>query len=242
MKNSKVIAYIVLGSLVAGLAGWKICHSPKTSWITWVKIEGQDCSAYDSPLSRNGCALAIKTFRPMQRKAAGASSAEMLKPLIKRQAGKAQDNRNVTVFAPGSIVVLGGKLDPNNFRALVTPAASADAEPLGLTIGAAMQKQASIPGLPIAPILSVARELMDKGQIAAGRKLLMSPALAESQEGAWLLARSYDPNYHELIASPDMAAENDQAKKWYRRWRDISSSNGAPIDELRYKRIVDSIQ
>ncbi len=82
---------------------------------------------------------------------------------------------------------------------------------------------------------------MDGGHIVAARKLLLHPSLSSSQEGAWLLARSFDPNYHDLISSPDMTADKEQAKLWYQRWREISARNGTAIDEVRWRHIIDSM-
>ena len=78
--------------------------------------------------------------------------------------------------------------------------------------------------------------------IAAAREMLLRPDLAASQEGAWLLARSYDPSYLATIQSPDASADQQQAEEWYRRWRDIAVRNGMVMDDLRLKRIINSMR
>jgi hypothetical protein len=87
-----------------------------------------------------------------------------------------------------------------------------------------------------------ARQLMEAGQIVAARKMLLQPALAASQDAAWLIARSFDPNYLAMIQSADAAADKAQAEEWYRRWRDIGARNGAGMDDARLKRLIDAMK
>jgi hypothetical protein len=94
---------------------------------------------------------------------------------------------------------------------------------------------------PANPDIANAQHLMDSGRIVVAREMLLRPDLAASQEGAWLLARSYDPNYLGAIPSPDAVADKRQAEEWYRRWRDIAVRNGMVMDDLRLKRIINSM-
>jgi hypothetical protein len=96
--------------------------------------------------------------------------------------------------------------------------------------------------VPANPDIANAHQLMDSGHILAAREMLLRPDLAASQEGAWLLARSYDPNYLAAVQSPDASADPRQAEEWYRRWRDIAVRNGMVMDDLRLKRIINSMQ
>jgi hypothetical protein len=96
--------------------------------------------------------------------------------------------------------------------------------------------------LPANPDIANAHLLMDSGHIAAAREMLLRPDLAASQEGAWLLARSFDPNYLATIQSPDASADKRQTEEWYRRWRDIGVRNGMVMDDLRLKRIINSMR
>jgi hypothetical protein len=98
------------------------------------------------------------------------------------------------------------------------------------------------PGPRILPILENARQLMDAGHIAAARKVLLQPALAASQDAAWLIARSFDPNYLATVQSADATADKGQAEEWYRRWRDIGAQNGVAMDDARLKRLIDAMR
>jgi hypothetical protein len=110
---------------------------------------------------------------------------------------------------------------------------------------APIKSRAPSPAVPPAPTdagIVSAHELMDGGHIVAAREMLSRPDLAASQEGAWLLARSYDPSYLVTIQSPDASANPRQAEEWYRRWRDIAVRNGMAMDDLRLQRIIKSMQ
>jgi hypothetical protein len=111
-----------------------------------------------------------------------------------------------------------------------------------LPTGTSADRAASSAGVPTPPDIVNAHELMDSGHIAAARDMLLRPDLAASQEGAWLLARSYDPNYLATIKSPDASPDKRQAEEWYRRWRDIGVRNGMDMDDLRLKRIINSMR
>jgi hypothetical protein len=105
--------------------------------------------------------------------------------------------------------------------------------------------QSASPGVVTAaanPDIDNAHQLMDSGRITAAREILLRPDLAASQEGAWLLARSFDPNYLATVQSPDASADRRQAEEWYRRWRDIAAENGMVMDDLRLKRIINSME
>jgi hypothetical protein len=95
---------------------------------------------------------------------------------------------------------------------------------------------------PTDPAIADARQLMDGGHILTAREMLLQPALAESQEGAWLLARSFDPNYLATVQSPDATADKEQAEHWYRRWRDIGAQSGMVMDDLRLRRIIEAMR
>ncbi len=87
-----------------------------------------------------------------------------------------------------------------------------------------------------------AHALMEAGRIMAARRLLSQPAVASTQDGAWKLARSYDPNYLASIASSDASSDKAQAAEWYRRWRDIGVRNGMVMDDARLGRLINSMR
>jgi hypothetical protein len=86
-----------------------------------------------------------------------------------------------------------------------------------------------------------AQRLMDAGQIIAARRLLLRPDVAVTQDGAWRLARSYDPNYLAGVPSPDASSDKAEAAEWYSRWRDIGAANGMTMDDLHLRRIINSM-
>lgn len=177
----------------------------------------------------------------------------------------------LAMLAAGTVIVLAGDLFVKYWPRSPSPrqatAISGEATSSVVTIESAGTK-ISTPGLPIEasqpvpqagaiddraapsvittvpanPAIGNAHQLMDGGHIVAGRKMLLQPDLAASQEGAWLLARSYDPNYLATIQSPDASADKGQAEEWYRRWRDIGVRNGMVMDDLRLNRIINSMQ
>jgi hypothetical protein len=116
----------------------------------------------------------------------------------------------------------------------VKPRAAADIGPAPPAITA--------PDPRITQIIDNARQSMDAGHVVAARKMLSQPALAASQDAAWLIARSFDPNYLATVQSADATADKTQAAEWYRRWRDIGARNGAAMDDARFKRLIDAMQ
>ncbi|MGO9484448.1 MAG: hypothetical protein ACLPX9_07675 [Rhodomicrobium sp.] len=97
------------------------------------------------------------------------------------------------------------------------------------------------PPAPPSPAIANAKQLMDAGKIVAARDLLMRQSLSTSQDGAWLLARSYDPNYLAAVKAPDAAGDKEKAAEWYRRWRDIGARNGAAMDDVRFRRLIETM-
>jgi hypothetical protein len=127
---------------------------------------------------------------------------------------------------------------------IVTPELPAEPGQPALQAGTIDDRSASpaFAAAPVNPAIANAQQLMDGGHVAAARELLQRPDLLASQEGAWLLARSYDPNYLATVQSPDASADKRQAEEWYRRWRDIAARNGMVMDDLRLKRIINSMR
>jgi hypothetical protein len=89
------------------------------------------------------------------------------------------------------------------------------------------------------PAIANAKEMMDAGKVTAARALLQP--LAATQDAAWLIARSYDPNYLATVKSPDVPGDKDKALEWYRRWRDMGAQNGVMIDDARLKRLIETL-
>jgi len=139
----------------------------------------------------------------------------------------------LAMLAAGTVIVLAGDLFLKYWPSFPssTPAVAISG---GVT-------SAVVTAGPANPDIAKAHQLMDSGRIVAARQMLLRPDLAASQEGAWLLARSYDPNYLATIQSPDASADQQKAEEWYRRWRDIAVRNGMVMVDLRLKRIISSM-
>lgn len=127
-----------------------------------------------------------------------------------------------------------------------TPAPAATAAlPAKAPVAVAAQPQVAVPAAiaapsgPPSPAIASAKQMMDSGKVAAARGLLQP--LANSQDAAWLLARSYDPNYLATVKAPDAPGDKEKAFEWYRRWRDIGAQNGVMIDDARLKRLIDTL-
>jgi hypothetical protein len=107
------------------------------------------------------------------------------------------------------------------------------------------------PAAPAAPVTAVsaavagtvdeARQLLESGRIAAGRKVLEQPSVSGTQNGAFLLAQSYDPNFLKSTPGPDASPDKVRAADLYRRWQEIANRNGLVMDEARLKRIIDAM-
>jgi hypothetical protein len=100
---------------------------------------------------------------------------------------------------------------------------------------------AVVPPAPPDPAIANARQMMDSGKIKAARELLQHPSLSSSQDGAWLIARSFDPNYLATTSSPDAAGHKEKAAGRYRRCRDIGAQNGVPMDDNHFRRLIETL-
>lgn len=98
------------------------------------------------------------------------------------------------------------------------------------------------PSEPPSPAIANAKQMMDAGKIIAARQLLLQQSLSGSQDGAWLLARSYDPNYLASVRSPDAAADKEKAAEWYNRWREIGARKGVVMDDVHFRRLIETMK
>ncbi len=172
----------------------------------------------------------------------------------------------LALIAGGTVVVLAGDLFfrygpnlPSNTQATGTdrgPATAREKPEAAATpaVGANQVKEPTAAAnvekdLPLNPPppptvtagIGKVRELLGAGHVTAARALLSQPQLAASQEGAWLLARSYDPNYLAALKSADAEGDKDRAAEWYRRWRDIAAKGGMVMDDARLKRLIETM-
>jgi hypothetical protein len=122
-----------------------------------------------------------------------------------------------------------------------TAGATPPPPPVRAPVQTAATAAAAVAPAPPSPAVTSAKKMMDSGKIKAARELLLQPFLASTQDGAWLIARSYDPNYLATVASPDAAGDKAKAAEWYGRWRDIGARNGVPMDNAQLRRLVESL-
>jgi hypothetical protein len=118
------------------------------------------------------------------------------------------------------------------------PARAAPPQAAGKEANREASKDAEkIPGAP----LQVASDLIAKGQVRAARDVLLRGTPQESADLAWLLARSYDPNYLVTLKAADAAPDVAQATRWYRTWYDIAVKQGLVADSVSLDRIIRSM-
>lgn len=98
-----------------------------------------------------------------------------------------------------------------------------------------------IPQPNIARATSEAQELIDLGKVVSARRVLTDVA-RQSPEAALMLARSYDPNFLRLVASPDGTPDTKEAERWYRAWHEIASQKGLIMEMDRLERIIKAMK
>jgi hypothetical protein len=135
--------------------------------------------------------------------------------------------RPSAVEAPPTVAV---PQDPVPVRA--APAGKA-ADPVPVT-GKEAEK---LPGTA----LQLASDLIAAGQVRAARDVLLRVTQQDSADVAWLLARSYDPNYLVTLTAFDAAPDIAQATRWYRAWFDIAVKQGLVADSVSLDRIIRSM-
>jgi hypothetical protein len=90
--------------------------------------------------------------------------------------------------------------------------------------------------------IDVAQELLSKGQVQAARKQLLGLSSGADADVAWMLARSYDPNFLATIAHADAAPDIEQATQWYRTWHAAAVMQGMVPNSVSVERIIGSMR
>jgi hypothetical protein len=157
----------------------------------------------------------------------------------------------LATLAGGAILMLAADLFFKYWPGPPLDTAINSSPPAAAAVTAQVARQGSEDGagtaglnIPLAPpslAVASAKQLLEAGSVAAARGMLQQRALASSQDAAWLLARSYDPNYLATIKSPDAPADKEKAAEWYRRWRDIGVERGVEIEDTRFKRLIETL-
>jgi len=90
--------------------------------------------------------------------------------------------------------------------------------------------------------IDTAQDLLSKGQVQAARKQLLGLASADAADVAWMLARSYDPNFLVTLPSTDGSPDIDQATRWYRIWHAAAVKQGLVPNSVSVERIIGSMR
>ena len=90
--------------------------------------------------------------------------------------------------------------------------------------------------------VDAAQDLLSKGQVQAARKQLLQLASADAADVAWMLARSFDPNFLVTLPSADGAADIEQATRWYRIWHAAAVKQGLVPNSVSVERIIGSMR
>jgi len=90
--------------------------------------------------------------------------------------------------------------------------------------------------------IDVAQDLLAKGQVQAARKQLLGLASGGAADVAWMLARSYDPNFLATLPRADAAPDIEQATRWYRTWHAAAVVQGLVPNSVSVERIIGSMR
>jgi hypothetical protein len=106
----------------------------------------------------------------------------------------------------------------------------------------ASPKQPAPGGRPSRAAIDAAQDLLSRGQVQAARKQLLQVASSETADVAWMLARSYDPNFLVTLPSADGGADVEQATRWYRIWHAAAVKQGLVPNSVSVDRIIGSMR
>jgi len=150
----------------------------------------------------------------------------------------------------GAVVILLGVVwlivSPGN-RGELSAAATPDVTPAGRAISERTEREVSVQqpvpaARPSRAGVDAAQDLLAKGQVQAARKQLLGLASADAADVAWMLARSYDPNFLVTLPSADGAADVEQATRWYRIWHAAAVKQGLVPNSVSVERIIGSMR
>jgi hypothetical protein len=155
----------------------------------------------------------------------------------------------------GTVVILLGLVwlivSPGN-RGELSAAATPDVTPAGRAISErserseremSVQQPVPVPAArPSRAGVDAAQDLLAKGQVQAARKQLLGLASADAADVAWMLARSYDPNFLVTLPSADGAGDVEQATRWYRIWHAAAVKQGLVPNSVSVERIIGSMR
>ena len=128
-------------------------------------------------------------------------------------------------------------------RAPAPAAATANSSPKAPAIPP-VEASVSPPALrPSAPkaATEVAQGLLAEGHVQAARKQLLGSVSEGAADVAWMLARSYDPNFLTAIPAADAGPDIEQATRWYRAWYAAAVAQGLVPNSVSVERIISSM-
>jgi hypothetical protein len=133
---------------------------------------------------------------------------------------------------------------PPGDRGELSAAATPDVTPAGRAISErdTPAKQPEPPVRPSRAGIDTAQDLLSKGQVQAARKQLLGLASADATDVAWMLARSYDPNFLVTLPSADGSPDVEQATRWYRIWHAAAVKQGLVPNSVSVDRIIGSMR
>jgi len=90
-------------------------------------------------------------------------------------------------------------------------------------------------------ILEKALQDLAAGRVKVAREALIRSQHQRSADMAWILARSYDPNFLTEIARPDAEPNVREAARWYRIWYSRAVADGLVASSVSLERIIGSM-
>jgi hypothetical protein len=139
------------------------------------------------------------------------------------------------LVSPGNRGELSAAATPD-----VTPAGRAISEPANSAPDVSI-KEPVLPARPSRAGIATAQDLLSKGEVQAARKQLLGLASADAADVAWMLARSYDPNFLVTLPRADGSPDVDQATRWYRIWHAAAVKQGLVPNSVSVERIIGSM-
>jgi hypothetical protein len=125
-----------------------------------------------------------------------------------------------------------------------SPAAATPNAPLNGPAIPPVEASVSPPALrPARPqaATEVAQDLLARGHVQAARKQLLASVSEGVADVAWMLARSYDPNFLSTIPAADAGADVEQATRWYRAWYAAAVAQGLVPNSVSVERVISSM-
>jgi hypothetical protein len=148
-------------------------------------------------------------------------------------------------IAGTAVVVLGLVLLTVSLDRAYVPAA---ATPGATTGNHAISERVVSAGQPVLHLstpradMGAAHDLLAKGQVQAARRQLLALASDGAADVAWMLARSYDPNFLATLPHADAGPDIEQATQWYRAWHAAAVMQGLVPNSVSVERIIRSMR